>query len=245
MAGRIFKNAKLNAMNNKKVSRYLLYALGEIILVVAGILIALTINNANDSKKQLAQLNGIFSTVQSDLIIDTTVVGRMITFYESRETIADSIAQGKMTPESYKSCIICPSLLTIYVPINLNDKGYTQLKNFNQTSEQKDSLATEMILFYTSFFGLIEPVQERLETSTYGTLENWRDTMPWFSELMSGNLPPAYIEYMSSSSSDYRNRVAYYNIIACKNLLPILKSYKENAAEALERIEKRLEQTGG
>lgn len=52
MAGRFFKLSKLQAMSKGKIGRYLLYALGEIVLVVAGILIALAINNANEQKKR-------------------------------------------------------------------------------------------------------------------------------------------------------------------------------------------------
>lgn len=35
-----------------RVSKYLLYAIGEIILVVIGILIALQVNNDNNEKKE-------------------------------------------------------------------------------------------------------------------------------------------------------------------------------------------------
>jgi len=42
-------------MANNKTSKYLIYAAGEIVLVVAGILIALTISNNNDQKKLRAE----------------------------------------------------------------------------------------------------------------------------------------------------------------------------------------------
>ena len=46
-----------------KFSKYLLYAIGEIILVVIGILIALQINNSNDNrtenKREIAYLKNI------------------------------------------------------------------------------------------------------------------------------------------------------------------------------------------
>ena len=38
-------------IKDNKVIKYLLYAIGEIILVVIGILIALNINNSNELKK--------------------------------------------------------------------------------------------------------------------------------------------------------------------------------------------------
>ena len=38
-------------LTENKFSKYLIYAIGEIILVVIGIMIALSINNWNESKK--------------------------------------------------------------------------------------------------------------------------------------------------------------------------------------------------
>ena len=48
---RFFRHIRLDALSRKRFSKYLIYALGEIILVVIGILIALAINNRNESKK--------------------------------------------------------------------------------------------------------------------------------------------------------------------------------------------------
>lgn len=45
---KFFKKTRLQLMTKNKLSKYLLYALGEIILVVIGILIALQINNSNN-----------------------------------------------------------------------------------------------------------------------------------------------------------------------------------------------------
>ena len=45
---KFFRNIRLNLMETGKTGNYFKYAIGEIILVVIGILIALQINNWND-----------------------------------------------------------------------------------------------------------------------------------------------------------------------------------------------------
>ncbi|WP_455170523.1 DUF6090 family protein [Aegicerativicinus sediminis] len=56
---------------DNKTSRYLKYAIGEIILVVIGILIALQLNNLNDDRKNIAEeiiiLNNLKDNLQSAL----------------------------------------------------------------------------------------------------------------------------------------------------------------------------------
>ncbi|MBL0025801.1 MAG: hypothetical protein IPO98_12760 [Saprospiraceae bacterium] len=48
---KFFRRIRQNLLNEGKTSRYLKYAIGEIVLVVIGILIALQINTWNESYK--------------------------------------------------------------------------------------------------------------------------------------------------------------------------------------------------
>ena len=47
---KIFRNIRKKLLHNGRINQYLKYALGEIILVVLGILIALQINNWNQNR---------------------------------------------------------------------------------------------------------------------------------------------------------------------------------------------------
>jgi hypothetical protein len=55
----------------QKLSRYLLYAIGEIILVVIGILIALQINNWNEDRKSLRAEKEILTNLYDNLGVDS------------------------------------------------------------------------------------------------------------------------------------------------------------------------------
>ncbi len=48
---KFFRNIRQRLLSENKLSKYLLYAIGEIVLVVIGILIALQINNWNEGRK--------------------------------------------------------------------------------------------------------------------------------------------------------------------------------------------------
>ena len=61
-----------------KFSKYLLYALGEIILVVIGILIALQINNWNENRKKLRLKASYERSLIDDLALDTLMLGKLI-----------------------------------------------------------------------------------------------------------------------------------------------------------------------
>ncbi|MBC2838855.1 DUF6090 family protein [Robiginitalea sp. SC105] len=68
---RFFRQLRQRLLTENKFRKYLLYAIGEILLVVIGILIALQINNANEYSKQKQQLlkyeQNIVSELKEDL----------------------------------------------------------------------------------------------------------------------------------------------------------------------------------
>jgi len=68
---KIFRKIRQELLTNNKFRKYLLYALGEIILVVIGILIALQLNTNRDNKNKrdlgYKYLTEMRSEVQNDL----------------------------------------------------------------------------------------------------------------------------------------------------------------------------------
>lgn len=68
---RFFRNLRQNLLAQNRVTRYLLYALGEIVLVVIGILIALSINTWNEDRTERTletnYLRGILENLEGDL----------------------------------------------------------------------------------------------------------------------------------------------------------------------------------
>ena len=74
---KFFRKIRQKLLSENKFSKYLLYALGEIVLVVIGILIALSINNWNENRKTkekevklLAELKGDLIETKEDLLSD-------------------------------------------------------------------------------------------------------------------------------------------------------------------------------
>ena len=56
---KFFRKIRQKLLTENKFSKYLIYAIGEIILVVIGILIALQVNNANEVRKSYRELDKI------------------------------------------------------------------------------------------------------------------------------------------------------------------------------------------
>jgi len=58
---RFFRTIRKKLIEEDNVRKYLLYAIGEILLVVIGILIALQVNNWNEERKDEQSIHGFTS----------------------------------------------------------------------------------------------------------------------------------------------------------------------------------------
>lgn len=79
-----FRKARKKLLTENKYSKYLIYAIGEIALVVIGILIALQINNNNDLRKERIKELHYLQNIKSDLIIN---IDEMKDYIETRNDL--------------------------------------------------------------------------------------------------------------------------------------------------------------
>lgn len=235
---RFFKLKKLRFFSENKFGKYLLYAVGEILLVVVGILLALQINNWNEGKKSDKLLMGILKNVSYDLERDTLLFNAAIAYYEVRREISDSILNNKFSESDLKKCIACFSLITTYYPVIINDKGYTQLKAFNENPKSRDSLAVDIVQFYNGFGDFVKELGQKVEKDALSNFEHWRDNYPWFPNIVVGQPDPDFQDYIAKDD-DFRNRVALNYVLAGGNYLGALRRYRDNAIIVLERIAER------
>jgi len=96
---KFFRKIRQRLLSENKMSKYLIYALGEIILVVIGILIALSINNWNERNKRRSQEIQLLSLMKTELEQNLKTVDRAnmynLKIRESIEILLDHIEGNK------------------------------------------------------------------------------------------------------------------------------------------------------
>ena len=80
---KFFRNIRRNLMSENKTGKYLKYAIGEVVLVVIGILIALQINNWNENRKQHSADLMFLETLKTELTLDTISLSQKISQYKN------------------------------------------------------------------------------------------------------------------------------------------------------------------
>ena len=75
---KIFRKLRGQQIRNNRIGRYVLYAIGEIILVVIGILIAVQINDYNTYAKQRKEELRLLKKFEKDFLQDSITLGNLI-----------------------------------------------------------------------------------------------------------------------------------------------------------------------
>lgn len=140
-------------MNTQDFSKYLRYALGEIILVVVGILIALRINTWSSQNKLQAEFDGVIEQIHRDMVEDTLALSSILTSLEKTQPYIIKIITDTLSLDEYDECQCMFSNMN-YIPFYFKQSGFRALDRF-QSSARKDSLITEILSFYN---GSIETV---------------------------------------------------------------------------------------
>ena len=153
---KFFRRIRYDLMEKNKTSKYFKYAIGEIVLVVIGILIALQINNWNENQKlkkeEIKLLNTLVKEIESNIaILDTTITENDTILHISSRYLKKGLASlnadltafeiiwslGYNT-NKYESSIINEILTTNSKALISNDQIIAQLRTLKQAYNRSD-----------------------------------------------------------------------------------------------------------
>jgi len=173
---KFFRSIRQHLLSQNKVSKYLFYALGEIILVVIGILIALQINNWNEERKNREKEKYYLNSIKTSVELSQKELNRVINDAKLISSCADTLflllSDKNYTP--LKGHFLDSLLFTAgdYSLISLNDGGIQELMN-------------------TGSLGLVQDERIRLH------LASWDERMHQIRKF------EAETEYLSQQYQDY------------------------------------------
>ena len=119
-------------VNENQLKKYLLYAAGEIVLVVIGILIALQINNWNERQKQIRSENDYYCRLLEDTRLDIEQINDLKGLAEDRLKASNQAARLLLNAEVQKLDIgtqISESTKAIYSDFKPNNSAFEDLKS--------------------------------------------------------------------------------------------------------------------
>lgn len=144
---KLFRNIRQNLLAEGKTSKYLKYAIGEIILVVIGILIALQINTWNDLRKEHSKEQKILMELQSQFKDNLAQIENKM---QQRNLIIKGSKKGLELMDT-KNMVPMDTLTAILSPILLSPT-FDPIDNEIMTAENLQLIKNDSLRHYLNTF---------------------------------------------------------------------------------------------
>lgn len=156
----IFRKLRLKLIFEGKLQRYLYYAIGEISLIVIGILIAVQINNWNESKKDHHRLMSTLESLNEELTLNQS---RFLDSRESHtlflnasEVLFNAHLNGESTNESSNAVMNAFRFATFYPALSYSNTAYSELLTNNMLEHVSSAELKALLVKYYENIGWLD-----------------------------------------------------------------------------------------
>ncbi|WP_445385853.1 DUF6090 family protein [Robiginitalea sp. IMCC44478] len=236
---RFFRNIRQRLLTENKFSKYLLYAIGEIILVMIGILMALQVNNWNneraDREKEITILKEIQRNLQTNVKQFTEEAKMQGSIVESISLIMDQI---KNKVPYHDSLGVKYAAIAWTEEFNFANSAFETLKTIGFDLISSDPLRENIIQLFNIRYTRISDVIQKVSVTEHSQLNT---------------LYLKYIEFDEQGkaivvdSEKLFKDTEFTNMLSSRRIwkIDIISTYKELIEESLalsEMIDRELKQ---
>lgn len=194
-------------MTTQKTAKYLTYAIGEIILVVIGILIAVAINSTYNDAQNEKKIKAILTQVQHELLTDIADAKRIFGVYMRKDSLAQRILHDSVTVNTPVNQL---NITNNYVSFSNKKGGYQRLmQNLENLPKRYHSLLPDFNYLHVEMQNDIDDYNAIIKNTVM--YDNREQTMmnPKLTDYILGKFPEEGANYWIHASN-LKNRVFFY-----------------------------------
>lgn len=219
-----FRKIRKQLADDNKPIKYMRYAIGEIVLVVIGILIALQVNNWNEQKKINESTFQILEEVEDELIHNIREVDARISLCRAQDSIFNLVNKKELTLDDYKTSPWLLRFFRVQLPLYIVDDSF---KNLIQTegvlTKEYKSLVVELKSLYGKEKRLIEEVDRDIKITMDAFMEEIKFSKKWYSNYKSVN----YLSWNDEMFLYFLNDPTVYNFSADMTDIAVIQTFQQ------------------
>jgi hypothetical protein len=231
-----------------KTTKYFKYAIGEIVLVVIGILIALQINNWNEQKKLNQQEVATYCSVQEDLAADISNIDKTLFSLSERQAAAKTFLINLLNIQEDKTVLLrdyIPAVRSLrFIPtkaaiVDITSSG--KLENLkNQT------LKNAILNFYVEQDNLLAIIEDNDDNLKQKDIQNSHtdfgyQELPLYEHIYGQELKQLLKStdwQKDTNSAIFNNLKDYFNVtlIVCEREKNLLNTIRKSSIELKNQL---------
>lgn len=247
-----FKHIRQKLLIKKKFAKYLLYATGEVLIVIIGILVAVQVNNRNEEQRdkaiEITILKTIKGDIERDLINLQWDIGAHKDAMASSRIIQDHLENNRHYNDSLPYHFITSLIATYWM---YNSGGIQSLKSLGVNTVTNQKLRSEIIQLYDYRYDYMRYLTTHLNNSYYFGEQNvllgrfeeaqYHDDFET-EELWDGGMIPLDYEGLKNDQvykfhlKTYYNATSYY-LMECDSTENMISRAIVNLEKELKKLE--------
>lgn len=240
---KFFRKIRQKLLSENKFSKYLIYAFGEIILVVIGILIALQINNLNELHKSEKKEVKILSEIKNNLVEDLIDHDQNIFYITYKDSIFNLLLTLLNSDSPYDNSLSKRMMgITLAGPhFNPIKTGYNTMTSNDPEIISNDSLRINIAILYETKYLWLESVLQDI----------YNNQNAWFAQIFlkrfkvipntSTHFEPINFEELKKDH-EFISTLAYYRDYWNNGILRRYKNYRTDVQLLINFIENEIAQ---
>ena len=241
---KFFRRIRQKLINKGNLRRYLFYAIGEILLVVLGILIALQINNWNTKQFDKNKERGYIEDIITDLSRDTSFIGSNFLNIIERKKVALRNVKNHLieTPSKFDTLILLKEvgLAGLYGKreLLLNNSTYVELISTGNFRVISDKELRKKIINYYKLCDIMLVTIKQQRTNYPDFVNSIRAFNPKQPNLIEEADKIFAIESIQLKNEEF-HRLLNQELTFAYNLVPLTERIKNTAIALMEYINKK------
>jgi len=243
---KFFRKIRQNLLSKGKIGKYLTYAIGEIVLVVIGILIALQVNNWNEVRLQRVQTKDILESMISDLESDINNLEGDIAYFElhiqNSRIVLNSKIFDSITEDSLYNLL--PTNSSTY---QLKKHSFEKFNNSGVTDLfDSDQLYKSISVYYNDKADMLKAINSWDFEYSLKATDYWRLGDEYEAPILNDSIFTRYldndtirkeklVQLVSTMKSRNQIRYAISRKLTCINVYLVIKSEAEDLIELIKR----------
>ena len=234
---KLFRNMRAASLEENNTSAYWKYAIGEVVFVVVGILLAFQIDMWGERRNAREHTHYLFGQVHDELALNIQNCNGQIGEYLFKDTMVNHILTGKADRQTYRDHWQYATILLGQAEVEVSDDAFLNLVNSEGglSSSEREILVELKTLYGPTKKGL-ENLNDMATESAFSYHKQYKEEFGWYAELVSNwSVPEEMIDYCLEDPS-FINSVAYFQMVNLLNHYRNTLSFRTDAIALHERL---------
>ena len=232
-----FRKIRRDLLANSQFFKYLKYAVGEIILVVLGILIALYINNQNEERKEQEKFDMVLVDVEKELIKNIQSINESMKYYAFHDSL-----MIKMFIDSVKfenSLNFSTPLRALMEKVPYSDESFQKIKQINYLTHRQESILEDLNRLHVDGRINVNDVENKNQ-SLVSRISDDMAKYEWYGSLIMSDFEDERIIAFLNNSREYHN-MAIQSYAWIRNYRSYLWGFEIQATSTLKKVQSYLD----